>query len=204
MAESAEIDEAGRSYVMAALAKLSGDQVEAVSRIAGMEDRLEDLAGALDAIELATESLSDGTEDSAPAEVAAGDGSAPAEDGLDMRALVGWVGDNVASLLERKLPQTGQPPHWCRKWWMHPEAIARFEAVRRSWAEAVAAGGNAMAVYFEHLDHHLAVLTGAGGPFSSCKGGEHQPNGVAALGQDLPSDAYFTEFEQLTDGDQRQ
>jgi hypothetical protein len=48
-----------------------------------------------------------------------------------MRGLVRWVGDNVAALLERKMPQSGGWPYWCRSWWMHPEAITRFEAARR-------------------------------------------------------------------------
>ena len=36
--------------------------------------------------------------------------------GLGMRELVAWVGDNVAALLERKIPQTGGAPYWCRRW----------------------------------------------------------------------------------------
>lgn len=199
----------GGAYVIASLTKLGGDQVETASRVARVEDRVEDLAAALDAIEAAAGSLDDPTAADPGEPGTGGRGVAPDQhggdafdEGLDMRALVGWVRGNVAQLVERKLPQTGQPPHWCRRWWMHPEAIARFEAVRRSWAEAVTSEGNAMVVYFEHLDHHLGVLMGAGGPFTSCTAGEHKPgSGVAALGQDEPDEAYYTEFEQLTEAD---
>jgi hypothetical protein len=57
---------------------------------------------------------------------------------------------------------------------MHPEAIARFEAARRCWAEAVTADGAAMVVYFEHLDAMLGVLCADNGPFCSCTNGQHR------------------------------
>ena len=120
--------------------------------------------------------------------------------GLDMRELVAWVGDNVAALLERKIPQTGGAPYWCRRWWLHPEAIARFEAARRCWVEAVAGEGAAMVVYFEHLDAMLAALCGENGPFCGCVGGQHNDTGISTpLGQDEPDEDYYRSFEHPDD-----
>lgn|GEM_PF-1875404 len=132
----------------------------------------------------------------------AGAMGSPEDGGLDMRRLVAWVRDNVALLLERKVPQTGGAPYWCRSWWSHPEAIARFEAARRCWAEAVSSdSGSAMVIYFEHLDHQLGVLCGEAGPFGACVGGTHRTGGsTTALGQDEPDKAYFLDFEQARDG----
>ena len=63
--------------------------------------------------------------------------------------------------------------------WQHPEAIARFEALRRAWQDATThAGGTGLVVYFEHVDLQLATLCGDNGPFSGCLG-RHNPAGPA-------------------------
>jgi hypothetical protein len=181
------------------LARLAGDQAALAHRVTAVEDKVEDLAGVFDDIEAV---LDQHTTAPAPPATPAQTGpsgpdeSAVAEDGLDMRHLVAWVRDNIALLLERKIPQTSGWPYWCRRWWLHPEAIARFEALRRSWAEAVISDGNAMAVYFEHLDAMLGVLCGENGPFCGCTKGQHRDDTSARpLGQDDPDESYFTELE---------
>lgn len=190
----------------AMVSRLAGDHAALAARVTGLEDRTEDHAGALDDIErvlgeAAAQASVAAPPPTLPAEGGAGAPTAEdqqgAEVGLDMRRLVAWVRDNVALLLERKVPQTGGYPYWCRQWWMHPEAIARFEAARRSWTEAVAAGdGNAMVVYFEHLDHQLGVLCGENGPFCGCTGGNHKDaSNARPLGQEDPDEGYFLEFE---------
>lgn len=189
-----------------------GDLTAQRERLVELENRVEDLAGAVDAVEAglataaAAASAPAGDQDAAPSAPASHDapaGDAPGDGagrGLDMRRLVAWVGDNVAYLIERKTPQTSGAPYWCRSWWCHPEAIARLEAMRRCWVDAVSAQeGSAMAVYFEHLDHHLGVLCGESGPFSACTGGSHRvPARPMVLGQDDPPEAYFAEFDAAT------
>lgn len=197
--------------------RLAADTAPLKNRLAHVEDRQEVLAVAIDDVEQLLDieiPLPDGpgrypddttSEQTPPAddhEHAAGtdDEELAEEPGLDMRRLVAWVRDNVALLLERKVPQTGGAPMWCRSWWLHPEAIARFEAARRSWAEAVAEPtGNALAVYFEHLDHQLGVLCSETGPFHRCKGGERHTDpstdSAAVLGQAEPDEWFFLDFE---------
>lgn len=217
---SGALSESDRAYVMASLTRVSGDYAEISARLRVAEDRLEDLAVGLDDIEdtaaaASAMSAADGQPAAgqpADADVAldadsetdedgaGGESEAADRDGIDMVELVAWVRDHVALLLERKLPLTGTPPHWCRQWWMHAEAIARFEALRRGWLEAVVGGGNAMVVWFEHLDAMLAVLMGEGGPFSSCEGGVHRAAAVQMLGHDEPDAVYFAEFDLLDTG----
>ncbi|GAA4554901.1 DUF4913 domain-containing protein [Pseudonocardia xishanensis] len=197
--------------LVALVARQRGDHAALAERVSDLEDRVEEFASALDDVEehfsLVPGPIPDDRTDGA------GDGDLPAppdaaapdsdvEIGLDMRRLVTWVRDNVALLLERKVPQTGGYPYWCRKWWLHPEAIARFEAARRSWAEAVIAGdGNAMVVYFEHLDHQLGVLCSENGPFCGCKGGMHSTgSGATPLGHDEPHESYFLDYEAIETG----
>ena len=121
-----------------------------------------------------------------------------------MRALVAWVRDNIALLIERKMPQSGGWPHWCPMWWLHPEAIARFEALRRAWQDATThAGGTGLVVYFEHVDLQLATLCGDNGPFSGCLG-RHNPAGPAhRLGQFEPDEAYYLQVQAATASDTR-
>ena len=115
---------------------------------------------------------------------------------FDMRRLVEWVRENVAAVVERNLPtQSTSAPYWCRRWWEHPEAIVRFEASRRSWLAACPqADSDAMSIYLQHLDHHLSVLMGSGGPFSRCKPTKHHQLALSArcLGQDDPDEAFYT------------
>ncbi|AEA28967.1 hypothetical protein Psed_6899 (plasmid) [Pseudonocardia dioxanivorans CB1190] len=182
--------------------RLAGDHAALAARVTEVEDRVDEIGSVLDDLEAAAataatpvDTISTIAPDLAPTEPS-DDGPAAVEAGLDLRRLVDWVRENIALLIERKLPQTGGPPYWCRKWWMHPEAIARFEALRRSWAEAVTSGeGNAMVVFFEHLDLQLGVLCAGYGPFSGCTRG-HAP-AATTLGHDDPDDSYFRDFEQI-------
>ena len=202
--------------LVALVCRLVGDVDAHAARLARVEERTDSLAGFVDRFEETftgrppTPTPVDGpprppapppirptTAGHRPA-AAPGDDDQPA--GLDMRELVAWVGDNVAALLERKIPQTGGAPYWCRRWWLHPEAIARFEAARRCWVEAVAGEGAAMVVYFEHLDAMLAALCGENGPFCGCVGGQHNDTAISTpLGQDEPDEDYYRSFENPND-----
>jgi hypothetical protein len=191
------------------LARLAGDQAALAHRVTAIEDKVEDLAGVFDDIEAVLDHHASPAPPVPPAAASQSSPTSPtspddditaADDALDMRRLVAWVGDNIATLLERKIPQTNGWPYWCRRWWLHPEAIARFEALRRSWTEAVISDGNAMVVYFEHLDAMLGVLCGENGPFCGCLKGQHRDDTSARpLGQDDPDESYFTELEHAHD-----
>lgn len=191
--------------VFAELTRLRADHRTLTARLGGLDHRVEGIEIVFDEIEDATPEAADLLRSGDAA--ASDDTSAPAppepeepDTGLDMRELIPWVRDHIAQLLERRLPQNKGQLRWCRSWWLHPEAIARFDALRRSWTEAIAAGeGNALATYYDHLDRQLATLMDEHGPFSACEGGHHGTERfVTKLGQlDPPPEYFFVLDEQL-------
>ena len=58
---------------------------------------------------------------------------------------------------------------WCPLWWEHPEAVFRFEALRRAWTELAPEPGAAMSIWIrDHLDPCLRELLTPLGPFADC------------------------------------
>ena len=95
---------------------------------------------------------------------------AVADDELDADRLIGWVHRHVAAVIAR--PLRGEVK-WCPLWWEHPEAVFRFEALRRAWTQLAPEGGVAMSVWIrDHLDPCLRELLSPVGPFVDCSHNE--------------------------------
>ena len=88
-----------------------------------------------------------------------------------------WVMANVSDWCERKVAAGGGGgTRWCSRWDLHPEAITRLWALRAQQLVAAAEGASALSGYLrDHFDHHVCVLTGAGGPFHACTPEKHSP-----------------------------
>lgn len=91
-----------------------------------------------------------------------------------------WVTEMFGPIIRR--PRVGQGWRWCPQWWQHPEAVARLEALWRSWEYLRLDGTTGMSVWWrDHCDPHLAALTDRErSPFAQCsesKGhvGEDEP-----------------------------
>lgn len=169
-------------------------------RLIAVESKVEGMAGVFDDLEGLADLLTHVLPGQSPAAAGEpgdlGDEEEDEEPGLDMRVLVDWVGANIADLLERRVPQTDGFPNWCPQWWQHPEAITRFEALRRLWTVSVADPGGGLAVYFSHLDQMLAILGSDHGPFSGCKGKTHHVGTrTQFLRQQRPDAAYFAAID---------
>jgi hypothetical protein len=212
-----------RAELATDLARIARDVAALARRVVATEDKVEDIASAFDEIEavltrpdllvphlLVADDPAVPGDDLSPAVAGPADGGAPSgpdnvddEPGLDMRVLIEWVGDNVANLLERRIPQSSGFPRWCSWWWLHPEAITRFEALRRLWMVSVTDPAGGMVVYLSHLDQQLAVLGAEYGPFSGCSRNQHATVGSTArfLGQHLPDPALFDELDAATTGE---
>ena len=113
-----------------------------------------------------------------PVERASGLGLAAGGNGADeppqliYPTLVDFVTLQLAPLYVRSF--SGQERTWCPEWWRHAEAISRLEALWRSWEHLRMDPAMGMSVWFrDHLDHHMAVLLDADGPFKGCKPGQH-------------------------------
>ena len=91
-----------------------------------------------------------------------------------------FVTHHLAPMYRR--PLTGTGTTWCPEWWRHAEAIARLQALWRSWEHLRLDPATGTSVWFrDHADHHMAVLLSADGPFKGCK-----PDGHAERLEPLP------------------
>lgn len=60
---------------------------------------------------------------------------------------------------------------WDSRWWMHPEAVARLDALWRTWEHFRNDGATGMSVWWrDHADHHMGVLLSSAGPFAKTSG----------------------------------
>jgi len=155
------------------------DQLAALQlQVCQLARQLEMVAGAVDEMETVLHDLPT---------VTAAAGLAPTDDQptepapFDFATLYAWVHIHVATITERKISkssgsESGIGVRWCTQWYEHDEAIARLEALRRTWEEHVAQPGAAMSNwYIHHYDPHLGALTAPAGPFWQCSPGHHQP-----------------------------
>lgn len=188
-------DRDGRSSDQRTIGKVA----HLAARIARLEAKTEQHAAAFDALERAANTIGHDpimtrplTEPGSAAH-AQREPEAPGQhEPINMPRLVRWVSDNVAGLVDRRIPTTDGAPRWCLEWWQHAEAIARFEALRQAWEDLVAQGGTAMLVYFrDYLDPTLGALMAEAGPFARCKSGRHVAAG--SLGQEDPPAETFAE-----------
>jgi hypothetical protein len=60
---------------------------------------------------------------------------------------------------------------WDPRWWMHPEAVARLDALWRAWEHFRHDPATGMSVWWrDHADHHMSVLLSPIGPFAKTSG----------------------------------
>lgn len=66
---------------------------------------------------------------------------------------------------------------WCPRWFEHPEAVSRLEAVWRAWESAGNDPGAGVSNWYrDHADYHMAVLLDPTGPFEGCSVRGHKPD----------------------------
>ncbi len=88
---------------------------------------------------------------------------------LDVTA---WVTDHFTQVYPRAL---GGEWRWCPRWYHHPEALSRLEALWRAWKTLRTDPGLGMAIWYrDHLDPQLSVLLGNRGPFAQCTATRHE------------------------------
>lgn len=91
-----------------------------------------------------------------------------------------FFAEYLRHLYAREIGGRGSGRAWRADWWRVPEAIARLDALWRSWEQLRLDGGTGASVWWrDHADHHMAVLMDPDGPFKgstdSCRRGEPLP-----------------------------
>jgi hypothetical protein len=63
---------------------------------------------------------------------------------------------------------------WCPKWWDHPEAVLRLDAMWRAWEAAALDPVRGMPAWIrDDLDPNLRTLFSPAGPFADCGDNQH-------------------------------
>lgn len=101
-----------------------------------------------------------------------------------------WVADLLAPTYRRLID--GRNRCWCPQWWRHPEAIARLEAIWRSWEHLRLDPATGISVWFrDHADVQMAVLLSPDGPFKYCTADKGHSSRLEPLPLDDPPPALF-------------
>ncbi|RMI46739.1 DUF4913 domain-containing protein [Streptomyces triticirhizae] len=93
----------------------------------------------------------------------------------ELARLVRWVDDILLPNYGREI---STPVPWCPWWPQHPEAVARLHALWAAWRQHIArdAGPSGPAIWHrDFLDHTMAQLRSAMGPFAACMTHPHRP-----------------------------
>jgi hypothetical protein len=124
------------------------------------------------------------------------------------RVIATWweaTGDERAGMLALvdEFARPGQQIRWCARWWDHPEAVLRLDAMWRTWEAAALDPVRGIAVWIrDYLDPNLAVLFSPAGPFADCGDGQHVKPSVLPVSATPPvwwSASHW--WEMLTDPD---
>ncbi|MFD0360006.1 DUF4913 domain-containing protein [Nocardia sp. GCM10030253] len=80
---------------------------------------------------------------------------------------------------------------WCPEWWQHAEAVARLDALWRTWEYYRLNAHTGLSVWLlDHADAQMSVLLSPDGPFSGCS----VRNGHSAKIPPLPLKAPFPQL----------
>jgi hypothetical protein len=90
------------------------------------------------------------------------------------RDVENWAVKWFGQILERRASNTRR---WCRRWYDHPEVVARFHVLHAAYRQAETTGSalDMSSWFVDHLDKHLDVIFSADGPFAGCSPQRHSP-----------------------------
>lgn len=97
-----------------------------------------------------------------------------------------FVETHLVFLYARKVAHK-QDRRWCPRWFEHPEAVSRLEALWRAYESLRLDPGTGMSVWWrDHADHHMPALFAPDGPFEGCSVDRGHNTDLAATA--LPTD----------------
>jgi hypothetical protein len=87
---------------------------------------------------------------------------------LVYRSVVEFVENYLSMTYQRQVTDTTETV-WCPEWWRHPEALARLDALWRSWENSRLDGATGLSDWFIlHADPQMTQLFAPNGPFRYC------------------------------------
>ncbi|GGL44241.1 DUF4913 domain-containing protein [Nocardia jinanensis] len=103
---------------------------------------------------------------------------------LEYETVAAFVDGYIAQLYRRETTAMGteRQRRWCPHWWLHGEAMARFEAMWLAFEHLRHGDGEEMStLWLNHIDPHMAILLSPDGPFKYCTNEKGHSNRLVAL-----------------------
>jgi len=98
-----------------------------------------------------------------------------------------WVQQYLVVVYARPIDTSGRF-FWCRRWWLHDEALDRLDALWRAWEATRLDGNTGPATWWTtYADPIMTTLLSPTGPFRKCDNAHHAP--PEQLTPPLPVDA---------------
>ena len=81
-----------------------------------------------------------------------------------------FVRERLRYMYARRVGPGNASFRWAARWWDHPEALARIDALWRAWEHLRLDGATGSSTWWiEHADHHMPILMSPEGPFAKSK-----------------------------------
>lgn len=104
-----------------------------------------------------------------------GDAGETEDPKLHFPTVYAFVADFLVHVYPRQLRDQDNAYKWCPRWFLHPGALSRLEALWKAFEALRLEPGVAASTWWnEHADPCMTVLTDPAGPFARCGPGKHQ------------------------------
>lgn len=78
-----------------------------------------------------------------------------------------FMRERLRFMYSRRVGPGNASYRWSARWWEHPEALARIDALWRAWEHLRLDGATGSSAWWiEHADHHMPILMSPEGPFA--------------------------------------
>ncbi|MGQ0632485.1 MAG: DUF4913 domain-containing protein [Sporichthyaceae bacterium] len=103
------------------------------------------------------------------------DDTAAAVAGPHFATVYAFVAEFLVKVYPRQVREQDTAFKWCARWYLHPGALSRLEALWKAFEALRTDPGVGASIWWrDHADPVMAALTDPDGPFSRCGPGKHQ------------------------------
>jgi hypothetical protein len=86
-----------------------------------------------------------------------------------------FVRERLRFMYSRRVGGGNASYRWAARWWEYPEALARIDALWRSWEHLRLDPATGSSVWWrDHADHHMPILMSPDGPFAKSEDSNKQ------------------------------